>query len=278
MLTALLGATLKDAGGQLTLQAQTESGVIDLLVCDYRGGELRGYVRFDARAARRAAEPALALRLVRQGLSRDHLRSGVVGRALSGDRAAGRRQPRRGGRAFLRPVRADSEPGPARGRRRAAMSPAASCSSICRKGRRGASGCTRGSIIRNGTMSASSPRRSAPPSSPIPRCRSTPCSGGCSTTRRRSACSSSIPLARGCRCNYDHVRVGARPIRAPRSAPRWSTTTAYQRRLRILLAGFSGQARATWTPDTGIVVAPPQYCCNFSPEVGKGGVTAIGSV
>lgn len=47
-LTALLGAMLKDAGGQLTLQAQTESGVIDLLVCDYRGGELRGYVRFDS--------------------------------------------------------------------------------------------------------------------------------------------------------------------------------------------------------------------------------------
>jgi len=46
-LTALLGATLKDAGGQLTMQAQTESGIIDLLVCDYRGGELRGYVRFD---------------------------------------------------------------------------------------------------------------------------------------------------------------------------------------------------------------------------------------
>jgi molecular chaperone Hsp33 len=29
------------------MQAQTESGIIDLLVSDYRGGELRGYVRFD---------------------------------------------------------------------------------------------------------------------------------------------------------------------------------------------------------------------------------------
>jgi molecular chaperone Hsp33 len=55
VLTALLGATLKDAGGQLTLQAQTENGVIDLLVADYRGGEIRGYVRFDAE--RLAAEP-----------------------------------------------------------------------------------------------------------------------------------------------------------------------------------------------------------------------------
>jgi molecular chaperone Hsp33 len=46
-LTALLGAMLKEAGGQLTMQAQTESGIVDLLVCDYKGGELRGYVRFD---------------------------------------------------------------------------------------------------------------------------------------------------------------------------------------------------------------------------------------
>ena len=55
VLTALLGATLKDAGGQLTLQAQTEAGIVDLLVADYKGGELRGYVRFDPE--RLAAEP-----------------------------------------------------------------------------------------------------------------------------------------------------------------------------------------------------------------------------
>ena len=48
VLTALLGSLLKDAGGQMTLQAQTENGVVDLLVCDYLGGELRGYVRHDA--------------------------------------------------------------------------------------------------------------------------------------------------------------------------------------------------------------------------------------
>jgi molecular chaperone Hsp33 len=47
VLTALLGALLKEPEGQLTLQAQTEAGIIDLLVCDYKGGELRGYVRFD---------------------------------------------------------------------------------------------------------------------------------------------------------------------------------------------------------------------------------------
>jgi molecular chaperone Hsp33 len=47
-LTALLGSLLKDPGGQMTLQAQTESGIVDLLVCDYLGGQLRGYVRHDA--------------------------------------------------------------------------------------------------------------------------------------------------------------------------------------------------------------------------------------
>ncbi len=59
-LTALLGAMLKDAGGQLTMQAQTEAGIVDLLVCDYKAGELRGYVRFDAeRLAEGAALPSL---------------------------------------------------------------------------------------------------------------------------------------------------------------------------------------------------------------------------
>src|SRR5574338_201731 len=46
-LTARLGTLLKDPQGQMTLQAQTENGAIDLLVCDYLGGELRGYVRHD---------------------------------------------------------------------------------------------------------------------------------------------------------------------------------------------------------------------------------------
>lgn len=47
VLTTLLGSLLKDAQGQLTMQAQTQDGVVDLLVCDYRAGELRGYARFD---------------------------------------------------------------------------------------------------------------------------------------------------------------------------------------------------------------------------------------
>lgn len=51
-LTALLGSTLKDAGGQLTLQAQAKDGAVDLLVCDYLDGALRGYVRHDAQRIR----------------------------------------------------------------------------------------------------------------------------------------------------------------------------------------------------------------------------------
>jgi molecular chaperone Hsp33 len=47
VLTALLGSLLKDPTGQMTLQAQAQDGVVDLLVCDYKGGELRGYVRHD---------------------------------------------------------------------------------------------------------------------------------------------------------------------------------------------------------------------------------------
>ncbi|WBH16751.1 Hsp33 family molecular chaperone HslO [Sphingomonas radiodurans] len=59
-LTALVGSTLKDAGGQLTLQTQSAQGVVRLLVCDYRAGELRGYVQFDVdRLADGPADPTL---------------------------------------------------------------------------------------------------------------------------------------------------------------------------------------------------------------------------
>ena len=59
-LTALLGTLLKDPGGQLTIQAQTEAGIVDLLVCDYMGGELRGYIRHDPdRLAEAGPNPTL---------------------------------------------------------------------------------------------------------------------------------------------------------------------------------------------------------------------------
>lgn len=60
VLTALMGGLLKDDAGQLTIQAQTEGGVVRLLVCDWRGGELRGYVDFDReRLATLGANPSL---------------------------------------------------------------------------------------------------------------------------------------------------------------------------------------------------------------------------
>lgn len=60
VLTALLGSLLKDESSQLTIQAQTQGGIVDLLVCDYRAGELRGYVRHDsARLDMLGANPSL---------------------------------------------------------------------------------------------------------------------------------------------------------------------------------------------------------------------------
>lgn len=47
VLTALLGSLLKEEEGQLTVQAQSEGGVVSLLACDYRNGELRGYIQHD---------------------------------------------------------------------------------------------------------------------------------------------------------------------------------------------------------------------------------------
>ena len=60
VLAALMGSLLKNDGAQMTMQAQTEQGAVRLLVCDYRAGELRGYVDFDeARLADLGANPSL---------------------------------------------------------------------------------------------------------------------------------------------------------------------------------------------------------------------------
>lgn len=59
-LAALLGSTLKDPQGQLTLQVQTQRGIVKLLVCDYQAGALRGYVQFDAeRLSRLGKNPSM---------------------------------------------------------------------------------------------------------------------------------------------------------------------------------------------------------------------------
>ncbi len=60
-ITALMGGLLKSAGSQLTMQAQAERGIVELLVCDFRDGELRGYVKHDPqRLAELGPRPSLA--------------------------------------------------------------------------------------------------------------------------------------------------------------------------------------------------------------------------
>ena len=59
-LTALIGSTVKEAAGQLTMQTRADAGVVRLLVCDYRDGEVRGYVEYDAeRLADMPVDPSL---------------------------------------------------------------------------------------------------------------------------------------------------------------------------------------------------------------------------
>jgi molecular chaperone Hsp33 len=60
VLGALMGSLLKEEDGQLTMQAQTQAGVVSLLVCDYRAGSMRGYAEFDeAGLAGLGANPGL---------------------------------------------------------------------------------------------------------------------------------------------------------------------------------------------------------------------------
>lgn len=59
VLASLIGSLVKD-GGQLTMQAQATGGIVELLVCDYRQGELRGYAQYDEqKLAELGANPSL---------------------------------------------------------------------------------------------------------------------------------------------------------------------------------------------------------------------------
>lgn len=60
VLGALMGGLLKGENAQMTLQAQTQGGIVKLLVCDYRAGAVRGYADFDGeRLATLGANPSL---------------------------------------------------------------------------------------------------------------------------------------------------------------------------------------------------------------------------
>jgi molecular chaperone Hsp33 len=155
-LTALLGSLLKEPDGQMTLQAQTENGIVDLLVCDYLGGELRGYVRHDpARLADAGPNPSLHA-LFGKGylaITFDHPLSkeryqGIV--PLEGDSLAQAAQSYFGQSEQIPSlVRLAAE----RGRR------AASCSSTCLRERRAESGFILSSTIRTGRTLRSSQDR-----------------------------------------------------------------------------------------------------------------------
>ena len=61
VLGALMGGLLKGETAQMTMQAQTQGGIVKLLVCDYRAGAVRGYADFDGeRLAGLGANPGLA--------------------------------------------------------------------------------------------------------------------------------------------------------------------------------------------------------------------------
>lgn len=47
VVSALIGSLVKGEGSQVTMQARGSSGAISLLVCDFRDGDLRGYIDFD---------------------------------------------------------------------------------------------------------------------------------------------------------------------------------------------------------------------------------------
>lgn len=60
VLAALIGGLTKEADAQMTMQAQTEAGIVSLLVCDYKDGDLRGYVQYDPDGlSRLGANPGL---------------------------------------------------------------------------------------------------------------------------------------------------------------------------------------------------------------------------
>ncbi len=60
VLVALMGGLLKGEQAQMTMQAQTNGGIVSLLVCDYRDGAVRGYADFDGeRLATLGANPSL---------------------------------------------------------------------------------------------------------------------------------------------------------------------------------------------------------------------------
>lgn len=108
-LTSLLSALLKEEEAQLTLQAQTESGVISLLACDYKDGDVRGYIKFDAEWLVSQPLELSLMALFGKGVSGHHLRSFRTAWAFSRHRASGRSQSGRSRTKIFHAVRANTD-------------------------------------------------------------------------------------------------------------------------------------------------------------------------
>lgn len=154
VLAALLGSTLKDVDGQLTLQAQTENGVVSLLVADYKGGEVRGYAKFDAdRLAEIGPDPTLF------GLFGKGYLAITFDQAVTGERYQGivpldgESLAQAAEHYFFQSEQIPSVVQIAvRHEAGQGCSLPACCSSTCPKGKWGGNGCTLGTIILNGNM------------------------------------------------------------------------------------------------------------------------------
>ena len=224
----------------MTLQAQTESGVVDLLVCDYLGGELRGYVRHDAERLAEAGPNPTLFALFGKGYlaitfdqpATDERYQGIVpleGESLAeaaqsyftqseqipSDRPPGRAQGR-GGLGRGRPAVPASARG--RGGARPAAHPA-------RPSRMGACrGAGRIGAGRGTDRSAS--------------CRSTTWSGGCSTRRRKCG-------------RWSRWRCRGLPLQS--------------RLCRSVIARFPPEERAAMVGDDGMIRVDCAFCATSFP-------------
>ena len=228
--------------------AQTESGVVQLLVCDYRGGEVRGYVQYDAdRLAEAPAEPSL-FALFGQGYLAITFDLATIGERYQGIVPLdGETLARGGARAISSsPSRSRrwsasaSRAAPTGARRRRAVPPA----SARGRGRaRAAAHPARPS--RMGACRRAGRDDRARTSWPIRRCRSRRWCGGCSTRRTRCACSPPVPLARGCRCTPEHIAGVLAKFSGEERREMADEDGVITRRLRVLRDKFPVAAEPT---------------------------------
>jgi hypothetical protein len=169
-----------------------------------KAGELRGYVRFDRRGLGDLSSHRDLAALFGKGylaITFDHPLAderyqGIV--PLEGSSLGEAAQ------SYFVQSEQIAERGPAGGERHRPWSPAACSSSICRKARRGATGCTPGSTIPTG--STSGPRRddqgrradrsALPLESALWRL----------FHEEEVRVLDGVPLSKGCRCNFDYIK------------------------------------------------------------------------